>query len=52
VKIGAMSGERSSLPDTMEEIQNDLKQSTALKADTLEELADKMGVNKTRFLRL
>jgi fumarate reductase flavoprotein subunit len=50
VKIGPMSGERNSLPDTMEEIQSDLKQSTALKADTLEELADKMGVNKTKFL--
>jgi tetrahydrodaidzein reductase len=50
VKIGPMSGERSSLPDTMEEIQNDLKKSSALKADTLEELADKMGVNKKTFL--
>jgi succinate dehydrogenase/fumarate reductase flavoprotein subunit len=49
VKIGPMSGEKSSLPDTMEEIQSDLK-NVSLKADTLEELADKMGVDKTKFL--
>jgi fumarate reductase flavoprotein subunit len=50
VKIGPMSGEKSSLPDTMEEIQKDLKQSSALKADTLEELAGKMGVDKAKFI--
>jgi len=50
--IAAMSGmgEKSSLPDTMEAIQSDLAKSSAIKADTLEELADKMGVNKTQFL--
>jgi fumarate reductase flavoprotein subunit len=40
------------LPDTMEEIQTDLKNnsSSIIKADTLEELADKIGVNKKNFL--
>jgi hypothetical protein len=40
------------LPDTMEEIQKDLKNSTSsiIKANTLEELADKIGVNKQNFL--
>jgi fumarate reductase flavoprotein subunit len=56
VKIVAVMGAPSSLPDTMEEIQNDLDQSMAkggnsqFKADTLEELADKIGVNKKNFL--
>ena len=48
--MSAMSGEKSSLPDTMEEMQSDLAKSSAIKADTLEELADKMGVNKKTFL--
>jgi fumarate reductase flavoprotein subunit len=48
--MSSMSGEKSSLPDTMEGIQSDLVKSSAIKADTLEELADKMGVNKTQFL--
>ena len=40
------------LPDTMEEIQSDLKKnsSSIIKANTLEELADKIGVNKLNFL--
>jgi hypothetical protein len=40
------------LPDTMEEIQNDLKKnsSSIIKANTLEELADKIGVNKQGLL--
>jgi hypothetical protein len=40
------------LPDTVEEIQNDLKKngSSIIKANTLEELADKIGVNKQSFL--
>jgi fumarate reductase flavoprotein subunit len=50
VKIGAMMGDQSTLPETMEEIQSDLKKSSAIKADTLEELADKMGVDKAKFL--
>jgi fumarate reductase flavoprotein subunit len=46
----------SNLPDTMEEIQDDLKKNLAnrsssiFRADTLEELADKIGVNKKTFL--
>jgi fumarate reductase flavoprotein subunit len=50
VKFDDITGPPSSLPDTIEEIQSDLKQSSPLKADTLEELADKMGVNKKNFL--
>lgn len=40
------------LPETMEEIQKDLaaNASSITKADTLEELADKMGVDKKNFL--
>jgi fumarate reductase flavoprotein subunit len=44
------------LPDTMEDIQSDLKQNLSnssasmFKADTLEELAGKIGVNKKNFL--
>jgi fumarate reductase flavoprotein subunit len=48
--MSALSGEKSGLPDTMEEIQSDLAKSSATKADTLEELAYKIGVNKTQFL--
>jgi len=50
VKFDDITGPPSSLPETMEEIQSDLKQNAPLKADTLEELADKMGVNKKNFL--
>jgi fumarate reductase flavoprotein subunit len=45
-----------SLPDTEEEIQKDIKQNVTgkstkmFKADTLEELSDKIGVNKKNFL--
>jgi hypothetical protein len=40
------------LPDTIEEIQSDLKKnsSSIIKANTLGELADKIGVDKTNFL--
>lgn len=40
------------LPDTMEEIRNDLKEHGAdfIMAGTLEELADKIGVDKKNFL--
>jgi fumarate reductase flavoprotein subunit len=47
---------KTSLPATMEEITKDLDQylatagSSMFKADTLEELADKIGVNKKNFL--
>jgi len=47
---------KTSLPATMEEITKDLDQylatasSSMFKADTLEELADKIGVNKENFL--
>jgi fumarate reductase flavoprotein subunit len=43
---------RVSLPDTMEDIQNDLKKNgaTITKAETLEELADKIGVDKRGLL--
>jgi succinate dehydrogenase/fumarate reductase flavoprotein subunit len=50
VKFDDITGPPSSLPETMEEIQSDLKQNASFKADTLEELADKMGVNKMNFL--
>jgi fumarate reductase flavoprotein subunit len=50
VKTAAITGPPSNLPDTMEEIQSDLERSSPLKGDTLEELADKMGVNKKDFL--
>jgi fumarate reductase flavoprotein subunit len=50
VKFDDITGPPSSLPDSMEEIQSDLNQSSPIKADTLEELADKMGVNKKNFL--
>jgi succinate dehydrogenase/fumarate reductase flavoprotein subunit len=50
VRFDDITGPPSSLPETMEEIQNDLKQNASFKADTLEELADKMGVNKKNFL--
>jgi fumarate reductase flavoprotein subunit len=50
VKFDDITGPPSSLPETMEEIVSDLKQNASLKADTLEELADKMGVNKKNFL--
>ena len=51
-----MPGMGGGLPDTMEEIQSDLKQNLAkssknmFQADTLEELADKTGVNKKNFI--
>ena len=51
-----LQGPPVSLPETMEEIDNDIKQNlsgggkTVLTADTLEELAGKMGVNKKNFL--
>jgi fumarate reductase flavoprotein subunit len=40
------------LPDTMEKIKDDLKNnsSSIIKADSLEELADKIGVDKKNFL--
>jgi len=47
---------KTSLPGTLEEITKDLNQylattsSSMFKADTLEELADKIGVNKKNFL--
>jgi fumarate reductase flavoprotein subunit len=43
---------RVSLPDTIEEVQDDLKKNSAgiTKADTLEELADKIGVDKKGLL--
>ncbi len=56
IRTSTIMGPPLSLPGTMEEIEKDIKQSlagggnTVLKADTLEELADKMGVNKKNFL--
>jgi len=43
---------KSTFPDTMEDIQTDLKNNSAgiIQADTLEELADKIGVDKKNFL--
>jgi fumarate reductase flavoprotein subunit len=49
--MGPPDGSISLLPDTMEEIDSDLKNSSGIiQADTLEELADKMGVNKKNFV--
>jgi len=51
-----LQGPPVSLPETIEEIQNDIKRNlagggkTVLTADTPEELADKMGVNRENFL--
>jgi len=56
IRTTALQGPPVSLPETMEEIQNDIKQNLAgggkivVSADTFEELADKMGVNKKNFL--
>jgi len=50
--MGPPDGTKSLLPDTMEKINNDLKTNASgiLQADTLEELADKMGVDRKNFL--
>jgi fumarate reductase flavoprotein subunit len=51
-----LQGPPVSLPETLEEIQNDIQRNlasggkTILTAGTLEELADKMGVNRENFL--
>jgi hypothetical protein len=56
IRATKLQGPPVSLPETMEEIQNDIKQNlagggkTIFTANTLEELADKMGVNKKSFL--
>jgi len=56
LRTSNIQGPPVSLPETMEEIQSDIDRnlqragSSVLKADTLEELADKMGVNKKNFL--
>jgi hypothetical protein len=56
IRTTTLQGPPTSLPETMEEITKDINQSlamggkTVLKADTLEELADKMGLNKKNFL--
>jgi hypothetical protein len=50
--VDLVPGFKVYLPDTMEEIQKDLKDagSSIIKANTLEELADKIGVDKKNFL--
>jgi fumarate reductase flavoprotein subunit len=50
--VDLVPGFKVYLPDTMEEIQNDLKNNSSgiIKADTLEELADKIGVDKKNLL--
>jgi fumarate reductase flavoprotein subunit len=50
--VDLVPGFKAYLPDTMEEIQNDLKNNSSgiIKADTLEELADKIGVDKKNLL--
>jgi fumarate reductase flavoprotein subunit len=56
IRTTTLQGPPVSLPETMEEIEKDIKQNlagdgkTILTADTLEELADKMGVYKKNFL--
>jgi len=56
LRTSNIQGPPVSLPETMEEIQSDIEQnlksagSSVLTADTLEELADKMGVDKKNFL--
>jgi len=56
IRTTTLQGPPVSLPETMEEIEKDIKQNlagggkTVLAADTMEELADKMGVNKKNFL--
>jgi hypothetical protein len=50
--VDLVPGFKVYLPDTMEEIQKDLKDNSSgiIKANTLEELADKIGVDKKNFL--
>jgi fumarate reductase flavoprotein subunit len=56
LRTSSIQGPPVSLPETMEEIQSDIEKnidragSSVLKADTLEELAEKMGVDKKNFL--
>ena len=56
VNFLAVPGPISKMPETMESVQQDLKKtlshgaSNVLTADTLEELAEKTGVNKAAFL--
>jgi fumarate reductase flavoprotein subunit len=50
--VDLVPGFKVYLPETAEEIQSDLKSnsSSIIKADTLEQLADKIGVDKKNFL--
>lgn len=56
LRTSNIQGPPVSLPETMEEVQSDIEQNlarsgqTVVSADTLEELADKIGVNKKNFL--
>jgi hypothetical protein len=56
LRTSNIQGPPVSLPETMEEIQSDIDQnlaragSSVLSADTLEELADKMGIDRKNFL--
>jgi fumarate reductase flavoprotein subunit len=56
VKFAAVTGPPANMPETIEEVQQDLKKtlssgaSNVLRANTLEELAEKTGVNKAAFL--
>jgi hypothetical protein len=58
VKYAAQTGPPVTFPDSLEAIQKDLKQilasgaSNIFSADTMEELADKIGVNKKSFLEM
>jgi fumarate reductase flavoprotein subunit len=54
---GMMMGRGGGIPDTMEAVRTDIKEAmgkstnkSMFQADTLEELADKIGVNKKNFL--
>lgn len=55
-KIGITAGDEFYLPETMEEVHNSIEEGfvkggrNKFKGDTLEELADQMGVNKKNFL--
>jgi fumarate reductase flavoprotein subunit len=54
---GMMPGRGGSIPDTMEAVRTEIQQAMTMggnsmfQADTLEELADKIGVNKKNFLK-
>jgi hypothetical protein len=57
IPAGEMPGRGGSMPDTMESVRAEIKEAlskgnkkTMFQSDTLEDLADKMGINKKNFV--